>query len=202
MKLFMVRDTTQRELGEALVTISNKEGKLFITQDIKIAGMTGRWMDSTITEEGTLKPLYHASYNLQRDIVIRYSGNYVTGYYYDKGTQITTPISDTIRAKYFDSNFYPFLITALPLKEGYTAKFAIYDYAGPQKHGQLGASVDSVKKTTIIIGSKRIAVFEVSVFDEISNGWTRHYVGVNDHAIYQVDSVTPRGTMRMVRVNK
>ncbi|MCW3074695.1 MAG: hypothetical protein JWP69_1764 [Flaviaesturariibacter sp.] len=199
MKLFMVKDTQQRELGESLVTIENKEGKLFIIQDIKIKGMPARWIDSAVTEAGTFKPLYHSSNNMQRDMVIRFSGNYISGHYNDKIKKTTSLISDTIEANYFDSNFYPFLVAWLPLKEGFTSKFTIYDYSGPQKHGPLGASIDAVRKTTITIEGKMIEVFEVTLFNEISNSSGKYYVGVKDNKIYQIDSVTPRGTMRMVR---
>ena len=58
-------------------------------------------------------------------MVLRF-GKIVTGYYYDK-LKTMTELSDTTTGKYFDSNLYPYLLSLVPMKEGFTAGF-IFDH--------------------------------------------------------------------------
>ena len=126
-------------------------------------------IDSTIADIKTLKPIHHASYNLQRDMVLDF-GKIVTGFYNDKMKKQNFIITDTTDMEYFDSNIYPFLIGWLPFKNGYKQDISIYD--NPlAKMGVIKASVNEVKSGVYESkkpGSRKVWV--VTASDEFGNG--------------------------------
>ncbi|HBV16176.1 hypothetical protein [Chryseobacterium carnipullorum] len=105
-----------------------------------------KWTDSTIVKTANFEPVYHSSFNMSRDIVLKSEKNKVTGYYLDKNSQKKDQIE--IPAKdYFESSSYPMLIRFLPLKENYTADLSIFDYNPDAKKGLIKAYIMDVKKT-------------------------------------------------------
>jgi len=200
MMMYVIRDTNRREFGESLVTIENKDGKVFVTQDTKVYNMPSKWIDSTVALSKGLAPVYHSSMNMQRDMNLQFGSAIVKGSYNDKMKKKTTGIEDTVSGKYFDSNLYPFLISWLPLEEGYTATVPIYDYSSTDKHGITKVTITDVRKTSIPFNGGSINVFEVTV-QNISNNISKYYVGVKDKRIYRIDSKSGGGSMQMLRVN-
>ena len=171
MVWFMVQDTLKVELGKVKTEIQKKGNDLYVitTVDMKQAPM--KWVDSTIAKISNLKPIYHASYNMQRDMVLRFSEQ-VTGYYFEKKTNTKTPISETIIEPYFDSNIYPQLIRWLPLKENYSTIISIFDYNPKAKIGVITATIKNTIDTDINFMGENRRVWKVETTDEISNNST------------------------------
>ncbi len=128
------------------------------------------WIDTTIANISTLTPIRHASYNMQRDMVLNF-GKIVTGYYKDKMKKSKTIVNDTTNSDYFDSNLYPVLIGWLPLDNNYKQDISIYDYNPSAKIGVIKASVKNVSSSTYQTHKNGIRnVWVVTVSDEIGNG--------------------------------
>jgi hypothetical protein len=109
-------------------------------------GQTSVWIDSTIADRNTFKPIYHSSYNAQRNMVLNFK-NPVTGYYLDKASVAKKEINQITISPYFDSNLYPLIIQTLPLASGYTSVIPIFDYNPKTKTGELKAYVSSVTQS-------------------------------------------------------
>ncbi|MCX2679011.1 hypothetical protein OOZ15_03575 [Galbibacter sp. EGI 63066] len=168
MTWFMLQDTVKMEIGKVLTEIEKKKGEIVVITTVDMKQSPSKWIDSTIVETTNFKPIYHSSFNAQRDMVLNF-GNEVTGYYLDKKTGAKTIISEKTEKSYFDSNFYPQLIRWLPLKDGYSTVISIFDYNPKAKTGVITATVKSVQKTSINWNGQEHSVWQVQTTDDISD---------------------------------
>jgi len=104
------------------------------------------WVDSTLVKISNFQPIYHSSYNMMRDMTLKFKKNKATGYYLDKKTQKKDQIDEKISTEYFDSNSYPGVIRFLPLKEHYSTEMPIFDYNPAAKKGVVKAYIEDVNK--------------------------------------------------------
>lgn len=180
MTWFAMKDTVKFEIGEVSTQVSTDEKNITVVTAVKMKNSKAPWVDTTIANISTLAPIRHASYNMQRDMVLNF-GKIVTGFYNDKLKQQNTIICDTTGTAYFDSNLYPVLITWLSLKEGYKQNISIYDYNPSGKMGVIKASIKQVTSGTYeSIKSGSMDVWVVTVVDEIGNN-------ENDFMTYYID---------------
>lgn len=167
---YFLRDTAKFEIGKVSTQILPEMDHLTVVTEVQMKNMKTRWTDSSIANLKTLEPIRHASYNMQREMVLNF-GKIVTGSYNDKMKKSNVIVSDTVRGEYFDSNLYPVLIGWLPLEEGYKKDISIYDYNPAFKIGLMKASVRDVTSSTYETEKNGIRnVWIVTVSDEIGNG--------------------------------
>lgn len=169
MTWYAIKDTTKLEIGNVSTQIATDNNTITVVTRVNLKNMKEPWVDSTIADNTTLKPIRHASYNGQRDMVLNFGG-VVSGFYNDKIKNTYTVISDTTLAGYFDSNLYPVLIGWLPLREGYSREISIYNYNPGSKTGIIKATVNEVKSgiyESLRSGSRNVWVIKVT--DEIGN---------------------------------
>ncbi len=198
MVWYVLRDTSRFEIGRITTTVNNDNDKITVVSNISVKKGSTAWIDSTVASAKDLKPIYHSSYNAQRDMALGF-GKIVTGFYRDKMKKIYTAINDTTKESYFDSNLYPSLITWLPLKEGYKQDIAIYDYNPAVRIGVLKASVQDVRKETYISPvSGAHDVWVVTVVDDImGEGKTVYYIDIADRRLWQQEIEMPGRKMLM-----
>lgn len=179
----MLRDTSSMKIGVVNTKVDVLANQIQVITEVKMNANPSSWIDSTIVNRADLSPVYHASYNVQRDMAIHF-GKEITGFYKDKLTAKTTEIVQKAAAGYFDSNFYPMLINWLPLKTGYKADLNIFDYNPKGKTGVIKANILGVnegKYLSLKLGERKVWVVEVS--DEISSS-------TDGKSIYQIDQLT------------
>ena len=83
MTWFAMKDTVKFEIGEVYTEILNDKKYITIVTTVKMKNNKEPWVDTTIANISTLKPVRHASYNMQRDMALNF-GKVVTGFYNDK----------------------------------------------------------------------------------------------------------------------
>lgn len=123
------------------------------------------WVDSTLVKISNFQPIYHSSYNMMRDMTLKFDKNKATGYYLDKKNQKKDQIDEKISTEYFDSNSYPGLIRFLPLKEHYSTEMPIFDYNPAAKKGVVKAYIEDVNKGEL--NGKKVWI--VKVTDDIQD---------------------------------
>lgn len=175
--------------------------KLSILSSVDVNKATTTWIDSTIVAMPSLKPIHHYSDNLERAVSL-YFGKKVTGKYEDKVNKKKTVIDDAVTGEYFDSNFYPYLVRLLPLKEGYTQEITTYDYS-PAKKGLMSASITKVKSGTY--QSKKaglVPVWIVSSVETVKGQQTNvdYYIAKKDRTIWKQDIFDGYQTTRIERL--
>lgn len=198
---YTIRDTTKFEIGKFATEISNTGDKITVITQITMKRGSGLWIDSTVASAKDLQPIYHSSYNVQRDMVLNF-GKVVTGYYNNKTNKTTINISDTTKEAYFDSNIYPTLLAWLPFKEGYKQDIAIYDYNPGGKIGIIKASVQDVKKGTWKSEISGVHdVWIVTVADEIGGGDSKsvYYIDITDRKLWKQEVDAAGRKMMMLR---
>ncbi|RYF24493.1 MAG: hypothetical protein EOO42_05690 [Flavobacteriales bacterium] len=170
LRWLMLRDTAKIQVGVVDYNVKVVGDKVQVITDVKMKGAASSWIDTTIVRKADLSPVYHSSYNPQRNMSLKFDKE-ITGFYLDKADGKLTEIAQTLASGYFDSNFYPMLIAWLPLKTGYTANLDIFDYNPKGKIGLLKANVLGVKEGKYLSKKQgEIKTWEVEVSDEISNG--------------------------------
>ena len=170
MTWYALRDTARIEIGSVSTEVVTTGKQLTLITRVSLKSSKTPWVDSSVALLNDLSPVYHSSYNGQRDMMLQF-GKVVTGYYLDKTKKTNTVISDTTGQSYFDSNLYPYLLGLLPLKEGYTQEISIYDYNPSGKIGVIKGWVKEVKSGTYAsqqAGTR--AVWMVTVKDELGAG--------------------------------
>jgi len=183
MSWAMVRDTNRMTIGVVSTKVEVLGDKVQVVTEVKMKGSPAPWIDSTIVRKTDLSPVYHASYNIQRDMALHF-GTTVKGFYRDKQTNKTTEIAQQVPSGYFDSNFYPMLINWLPLKSGYTADIDIYDYNPKGKMGVVKAHILSVSEGKYLskkLGDRKVWIVEAA--DEIG-------AATDGKSVYQIDQLT------------
>lgn len=200
MAWYAIRDTTKIEIGKVSTKIIENKDQVVVITTVDMKGMKGTWVDSSSSDKKTLRPIRHASYNAQRDMVLNF-GQIVTGFYHDKKQGKNVFISDTTKTSYFDSNMYPVLVRWLPLKEGFSQKIAIYDYNPSGNVGEITATVSGVSSG--IYDSKRSGareVWVVDVNDEISNGESQYFIDKTNRRLWKQTMEARGRTMMMVAI--
>ncbi|SFN56230.1 hypothetical protein SAMN05421594_3248 [Chryseobacterium oleae] len=177
---------TKTEIG-SIITELKKLNKtdLLIRTTVKLKqAPDAKWTDSTIVKTANFEPVYHSSFNMMRDMVLKSGKTKVTGYYLDKKSQEKHSI-DIPAANYFDSSSYPMMIRFSPLKENYTADLSIFDYNPDAKQGLIKAYILEVKKTDYD-GKK---VWAVKTTDDIRNKTTfvTYYIDTETRKILKQD---------------
>ncbi|WP_116772561.1 hypothetical protein [Maribacter litoralis] len=168
MSWFMLQDTLKIQIGSIQTQIQNEKEKTYIITTVNMKQSPTKWIDSTIVENQSFKPIYHSSFNQQRDIVLEF-GEKITGYYLDKQTNTKTQISEKTDKPFFDSNFYPQLIRLLPLENGYSNTISIFDYNPNSNIGVITATIKNTEETSINFNGKKTQVWKVETTDDISN---------------------------------
>ncbi|PIF47464.1 hypothetical protein CLU96_4519 [Chryseobacterium sp. 52] len=141
---------TKIEIGNIITELKklNKTDLLIRTTVKMKQSPDAKWTDSTIVKTSNFQPVYHSSFNMMRDMVLKSGKAQVTGYYLDKKTQKKEDI-EMPAADYFDSSSYPMMIRFSPLKENYTADISIFDYNPNAKKGMIKAYILDVQKEDV-----------------------------------------------------
>ncbi len=201
MTWYVVKDTTKLAIGAVSTQISTDKKQLTVITQVNMRNMKSPWIDSTVADLSTLRPIRHSSYNMQRDMVLNF-GKIVTGFYHDKTKKVNTSISDTTQTKYFDSNLYPILIGWLPLSTTYRKDISIYDYNPSAKIGVIKASVKQVTSGEYkSLKNGLRSVWIVTVTDEISddpNSVNTYYFDKEDRRLWKQDIESKGRKMMML----
>lgn len=168
MNWFAIQGEQKAKIGVVQTDLQKEAGKLRVITTVKMVQAASAWVDTTVVDTLNFKPIYHSSYNQQRDMVLAFDEE-VTGYYLDKQTNTKTIVSEKANGNFFDSNFYPQLIRFLPLKEGYQTTLSIFDFNPKAKTGIMTASIRNTEKINMDFHGKKQAVWKVETTDEISN---------------------------------
>ncbi|AWM15356.1 hypothetical protein DI487_13735 [Flavobacterium sediminis] len=168
MKWFVLQDTMKIEIGTIQTDVQKKGNELIVISTIDLNRSPVKWVDSTIVKTDRFKPVYHSSYNQQRDMALHFKEE-ITGYYLDKMNNKKVMILEKADESYFDSNFYPQLIRWLPLKEGYSDIISIFDYNPVAKIGVITATITQVKDSTLLSHGLPKETWIVTTTDDISD---------------------------------
>lgn len=151
------------------------------------------WMDTSIADINTLKPVYRSSDNFDKQYYIKY-GNAIEGYYFDKKLNKGSQVKDNNKGGFFDSFIYPYLLGALPLSSGYKAVLPVYEYKPEAKSMISNTRITEVKSSMYsseITGEH--AVWQVSVFEEGTGVKYEYYIDKESRKLWKVEILASNG---------
>lgn len=176
----VVANGSPREIGTfSIETIMGEHTFAAYTQ-LSLLSSPNQWIDTSISEAGTFKPLYRSSFNPNKASVL-YFDKEVTGYYLDKATGKKTVVKEPVKSLFFESYTYPYLLPALPLELGYEVDILVYDYEPSNKsniHKSIIKDVKSALYKSSLTGDHH--TWQVTVLE----------TAVNETYIYHIDKET------------
>ena len=85
------------------------------------------WKDHYVANGNSFNPVSVESARSDRSLFLNF-GNDITGSHQDHNRNKKTIIKEKSKGSFFDISIYPYLLSALPLTEGYKANIPVYDY--------------------------------------------------------------------------
>lgn len=174
MKWYMIQDTLKHEIGTIDTKIQRNGENIIIITDVNLPQSTKPWVDSTVVKMKNFSPIYHSSYNQNRDMAINY-GMKVTGYHVDHKSGDKIELNESPTISFFDSSAYSQVIRFLPLAEGYTCTLDIFDFNPNAKTGTMAVHVKDVSSAQFTTKTGEREVWKVYVTDDISDNQANIY---------------------------
>lgn len=189
------------EVGRVVDSVRFLNGKLYAVAAMHMKNSDKVWVDSTIADSATLKPIRHTSANTRREMCLNF-GTIVTGHYTDLKKNERKEISDTVSVAYFDSNLYTHLVRWVKLEDGLKKDITIYNYDPDKQSGIMQMHIADVKSQVFTsVGKNKYDVWRVVVTDDISPGLASvYYIRKSDRELVHQEIVKGKKVkMKMVR---
>lgn len=193
MSYFAVSGRQTVEISSFDVEVKVNEKTIEVYTRINTPAGNSIWIDTSIADINTLKPVYRSSDNSDKQYHLKY-GNAIEGYYFDKKLNKGNQVKDNNKGDFFDSFIYPYLLGALPLSSGYKAILPVYEYRPGAKSMISNTLITEVKNSMYrseITGEH--AVWQVSVFEEGTNVKYEYYVDKESRKLWKVEILASNG---------
>lgn len=169
-------------IGSFDITVRETDNRLLVSTLLKLNNSDSKWVDTSISELGSLKPVYRSSFTPDRNMVLHF-GKEVSGYYLDKSANKKTAVKELVSNNFFESYTYPYLLAALPLSAGFKTSMSVYDYKPGINVNTKNVVVEEVKSNVYksdLTGEHK--VWQVSVWEEATE----------DKYVYSIDKENRR----------
>ncbi|MBC9911047.1 hypothetical protein [Chitinophaga varians] len=194
---YTVKNGKESPIGTLTFGLHTAGDKLTVTTITAFTGME-EWTDTAVSTLSSFKPIYRASHNYMRDMVLNF-GKDITGYHVDKKTGRESEIKEAGNRSFVDSYTYPFILSLLPLSSGYQTDFQVYDYKPSNTDNVKTAVVKEVKTSTFISKSTgNHDVWEVTVHEPTTGEKSVSYIDKKTRRLWQVDIFSKGLQVRMI----
>jgi hypothetical protein len=114
--------------------------------------------------------------------------NKITGVEQASGSEVKTPFTEEMKDGYFDNNIIPYLLPALPLKEGFRAKLPVYNYFAKNQddkfYNAIIIGVNSEVKYSHFTGNHN--VWQVMVLDDDTKETTTYFIEKETGKLWEI----------------
>lgn len=126
-RMSAVANGEERELGTLTQEVAPVEegGRQLLRMVMSMKSPAGNGVDTSHVDARTLAPVRLRAHNAEGTISIDFNGVKVLGNKVSAGGQVQ-PVAQSTAAPAFDASMIDFLVTALPLSLGYTARLPIF----------------------------------------------------------------------------
>lgn len=175
------------EISTFIFEINAGNGPLSIYTTLKVPGSDDHWVDTSIIDGSTFKPIYRSSFSRNREMVLKYDKE-VTGHHYDKHTKKRSTIKEPVKEAFFDNYSYPYLLGLLPLSSGYHADMAVYDYKPTNTSNIKKTLIEEVKNSLFVsplTGEHK--TWQVSVYEQATDEKSEYYIDKETRRLWKVE---------------
>jgi hypothetical protein len=175
--------------GSFTISFTEESNRLIVATHLELFNSDKKWVDTSISDANTLKPVYRSSITPDRRTILRF-GKEVTGYYKDASIPQKN-ILEPLANDFFESYTYPYLLSALPLKAGYRASLSVYEYVPGQSSNTKKAIITSVTSNTLNSEfSGEHKVWQVSVVEEKTNDLYEYYIDKEGGRLWKIEVIS------------
>lgn len=200
MTCFAESGGRQIEVSTLFIQI-NTTGKTWsVITTLNLVGSEDQWLDTSIADATTFKPVYRSSFNPNRELQLKYD-NEVTGYHYDKKTSKRTTVKEPIHESFYDSYAYPYMLGLLPLTSGYTTSIPVYEFKAANGNNIIKTTIEEVKSnvyTSSLSGTHK--VWQVNILEGGTNDRYIYYIDKESRRIWKIEISTK--DMNLVMIDK
>lgn len=194
---YTVKNGKESPIGTLTFGLHAADDKLTVTTITAFTGME-EWKDTAVSTLSSFKPIYRASHNHMRDMVLYFEKD-ITGYHVDKKNGRENEIKEAGNRSFVDSYTYPFLLSLLPLNSGYQTDFQVYDYKPSNTDNVKTAVVKEVKTSTFMSKSTgNHDVWEVTVQEPSTGEKSVSYIDKKTRRLWQLDIFCKGLQVRMI----
>ncbi len=197
MVYLAIKEGKQIEIGSFNIEITTKRNAFSVFTRLQFLNSDDKWMDTSIADINTFKPLYRSSFSKDRDFVIRYSKD-ISGYYNDKQTKKRKVVKEQVKIQFFDFYIYPYLLGLLPLSAGYKKDLMVYDYKPENASNIQKTRIEEVKSnvyTSSLTGEHK--VWQVTVFEETTKDRYQYFIDKDTRRIWKIE-ISAKGQQLML----
>lgn len=201
MAYYSVSGRQTAEISSFDVEVSVNGKTISVYTSLSLPAGKVMWTDTSIADVTTLKPVYRASDNSDKQYHIKY-GAAIEGYYYDKRSGKGCQVKENNKGDFFDSFIYPYLLGALPLSSGYKAVLPVYEYKPEAKSMISNTHITEVKSSMYssdVTGEHD--VWQVSVLEEGTNVKYEYYIDKESRKLWKAEILATNGRQYLL-VNK
>lgn len=201
MTCFAVTGKQLAEVSSFTIHVNANDRTLAVYTTLTMYSTKEQWLDTSIADARTLKPVYRSSFNPNRQYSLNY-GQEVTGYYSDNQSKKKIPVKDPVTETFFDSYLYPYLLGTLPLTSGYRARLSVYDYKPENKSNIKSTHIEEVKSNMYnseMTGEHK--VWQVSVLEEATGEKYEYYIDKDSRKLWKIEILAANG-QQFVLINK
>jgi hypothetical protein len=201
MACFALAGNRMVEVSSFTVQVNRNEKNISVYTNLTMLSNNEQYIDTSIAETNTLKPVYRSSANPNRLMSIRYDRE-IAGFYFDKQTKKKNQVREPMKELFFDSYIYPYLLGSLPLASGYKATMPVYEYKPENTNNFKATRIEEVKSNMYkseMTGEHK--VWQVSVFEEATNEKYEYYIDKDSRRLWKIEILSANG-QRFVLLNK
>jgi hypothetical protein len=201
MACFALAGNKMVEISSFTVQVNRNEKNISVYTNLTMLSNNEQYIDTSIAETNTLKPVYRSSTNPNRFMSIRYDRE-ITGFYFDKQTKKKNQVREPMKEPFFDSYIYPYLLCSLPLTSGYQANIPVYEYKPENTNNFKDTRIEEVKSNMYkseMTGEHK--VWQVTVFEEATNEKYEYYIDKDSRRLWKIEILSVDG-QRFVLLNK
>jgi hypothetical protein len=201
MACFAFSGNQMVEVSSFTVQVVTNAKTTSVYTNLKMLSNNEQYIDTSIADANTFKPVYRSSINPNRVLSLNYDKE-ITGYYFDKQTKKKNQIREPLKDLFFDSYFYPYVLGSLPLTSGYKANMQVYDYKPENTVNVKTTRIEEVKSNMYkseMTGEHN--VWQLTVFEETTNEKYEYYIDKEDRRLWKIEILAANG-QRFVLLNK
>ncbi|MBC9931570.1 hypothetical protein [Chitinophaga qingshengii] len=194
---FAQHEGKELPIGTFTIGVNTDGNRLSLTTTTAIIGLEP-WKDTAVSDLNTFKPIYLASHNTMKDLVVNF-GSDITGYHIDKKTGEKKQIKEAGNRSFVDSYTYPFILSLLPLTTGYKTDFSVYEYKPTNTDNVKKALVTEVKSNVYVSKfTGKHDVWEVTVVEPSTNDRMISLIDKKTRRLWRTDMFANGQEVKMI----
>ena len=183
-------------IGNYKMEIGYNNQTLDVNATLSFNNKNKPWRDHIVADANSFKPVSVESFRSDRSLSLNFS-NQITGSLqnHNKGTKIV--INEKSKGSFFDISICPYIITLLPLADGYKATIPVFDYEAlsPDK------VYSNVQITGVYSGSYSSnftgehEIWRVEGLEESTKQTFEYYIDKVSRKIWRINIIPPTGNL-------